>query len=104
MSLKFIHQNNEFSVGDTVKVNYKIKEKDNKERIQAFDGIIIAIKGTGDNKNVTIQKSASDAVKVERIFPINSPWIESFKKLRAPKIKIHRSKLYNLRDPKARSV
>jgi len=49
-------------------------------------------------------KNASDSVKVERIFPINSPWIESIKKMRGPKKKIRRAKLYFLRKPKARTV
>jgi large subunit ribosomal protein L19 len=103
MSLFIIHNETKFFVGDTVKVNYKIKEKD-KERIQAFDGIILAIKGEGENKNFTVQKVASADVRVERIFPINSPWIDSIKKLRGPKSKIRRSKLYYLRDPKARKI
>ena len=103
MSLKITYKEQDFFVGDSVKVNYKIKEKD-KERIQAFDGIILAIKGTGENKNFIVQKNASDAVRVERIFPINSPWIDSIKKLRSPKTKIRRAKLYYLRDPKARSI
>jgi large subunit ribosomal protein L19 len=101
MSLKFTFQEIDYTVGDTLKVNYKIKEKD-KERIQAFDGILLSITGRGDNKSITIQKVASDGVKVERIFPINSPWIESIKKMRSPKTKIRRSKLYYLRKDKAR--
>ncbi|MFA5749622.1 MAG: 50S ribosomal protein L19 [Candidatus Shapirobacteria bacterium] len=103
MSLKITHQEQEYFVGDTVRVNYKIKEKD-KERIQAFDGVILAIQGSGENKNFIVQKNASDAVKVERIFPLNSPWIESIKKLRSPKIKIRRAKLYYLRNPKAKTI
>jgi len=103
MSLFITHNDQKFFVGDTVKVNYKIKEKD-KERIQAFDGIILAIKGQGENKNFTVQKLASADVRVERIFPINSPWIDSIKRLRGPKRKIRRSKLYFLRDPKARKI
>lgn len=103
MALKFTHNNLEFSVGDTVKVNYKIKEKD-KERIQAFDGIILAIQGLAENKNFIVQKNASDGIRVERIFPVNSPLIESIKKLRTPKTKIRRSKLYFLRNPKARTI
>lgn len=103
MSLKFIHQDVEYSVGDTLKINYKIKEKD-KERIQAFDGILLAIKGRGDTKSIIIQKSAADGVIVERIFQITSPWIESIKRLRSPKTKIRRSKLYFLRDSKARKT
>jgi len=103
MSLKITHQDKEYFVGDTVRVNYKIKEKD-KERLQAFDGIILAIQGTGENKNFIVQKAASDAVRVERIFPINSPWIESIKRLRSPKVKIRRAKLYYLRNPKAKTI
>ena len=103
MSLKFTLNEQDFSVGDSVKVNYKIKEKD-KERLQAFDGVILGITGTGENKNFIVQKIASDAVKVERIFPINSPWIDSIKKLRGPKTKIRRAKLYYLRNDKVRKT
>ena len=103
MSLKITYKEQDFFVGDSVKVNYKIKEKD-KERIQAFDGIILAVKGTGENKNFIVQKLASDAVKVERTFPVNSPWIDSIKKLRSPKTKIRRAKLYYLRSNTARTV
>jgi len=103
MAIKFTHNNLEFFVGDTIKVNYKIKEKE-KERIQAFEGILIALQGEGDNKNMVVKKEASDGITVERIFPINSPLIESIKKLRSPKTKIRRAKLYYLRDPKARKI
>ena len=103
MAFKITKNEQEFFVGDSVRVNYKIKEKD-KERLQAFDGIILAISGTGENKNFTVQKHASDSVNVERIFPINSPWIDSIKKLRGPKVKIRRSKLYYLRNPKAKNI
>lgn len=103
MSLTFTFQEQLYTVGDTVKINYKIKEKD-KERTQAFDGILLAIRGKGDVKSIIVQKAASDGVKVERIFPIASPWIDSIKKMRSPKTKIRRSKLYYLRDPKARKT
>jgi len=103
MSLTFTFQDQTYTVGDSVKVNYKIKEKD-KERVQAFDGIILAIRGKGDVKSFIVQKAATDAVKVERIFPVSTPWIESIKKLRSPKSKIRRSKLYFLRDNKARKT
>lgn len=103
MSLKFTHQDHEFTVGDTLKINYKIKEKD-KERIQAFDGILIAIQGHADNKSIIVQKAAADGVKVERIFTIDSPWIESIKKLRSPKTKIRRSKLYYVRNSKSKKT
>ncbi|MBP6989531.1 50S ribosomal protein L19 [Candidatus Shapirobacteria bacterium] len=103
MAIKFTHQDTEFHIGDTVKVNYKIKEKD-KEREQAFDGIILSISGVGENKKFLVSKNASDNVRVERIFPINSPWIASIKKLRSPKRVLHRAKLFFLRNPRARSI
>ena len=103
MSLKITYKEEEFYVGDSIRVNYKIKEKD-KERLQAFDGVLLAVKGTGENKNFIVQKSASDAVKVERTFPLNSPWIDSIKKLRSPKSKIRRAKLYYLRNDRVRKT
>lgn len=103
MAIQFTHKDAEFHIGDTVKVNYKIKEKD-KERLQAFDGIILSITGTGANKNFLVAKSATDGVRVERIFPINSPWIDSIKKLRSPKRLLHRAKLYFLRQPHSRGI
>lgn len=103
MALKFTHKDLVFGVGDTIKVNYKIKEKD-KERIQAFDGVIYAIKGQGDSKTFLVAKNATDGVRVERIFPVSSPWIDSVKKIRSPKTKIRRSKLYFLRSPHARPI
>lgn len=103
MALTFTHKDLKFGVGDTVKVNYKIKEKD-KERIQSFDGVILSIKGQGDSKTFLVAKNATDGIRVERIFPINSPWIDSVKKIRSPKTKIRRSKLYFLRSPHARPI
>ena len=103
MSLSFTLQDQIYSVGDTLKVNYKIKEKD-KERVQAFDGILLAVRGRGDTKSIIVQKAAADGVRVERIFPIKSPWIDSIKKMRSAKSKIRRSILYYLRDPKTRKT
>jgi len=103
MAIKITHNKIDFHIGDTVRIDYKIKEGD-KERIQAFDGIIIAIKGSQSSRTFTVKKEASDKVTVERIFPADSPWIKSIKKLRSPKKKIRRAKLYFLRDPKARKI
>jgi len=103
MSIKISYNQEEFLIGDTLRVNYKIREKD-KERIQAFDGILIAIQGIGENKSIVIRKDATDGVKVERIIPINSPWIESIKKIKSPKKRIRRAKLYYLRDAKSKKI
>ncbi|MBU1130162.1 50S ribosomal protein L19 [Patescibacteria group bacterium] len=132
MSLTITHNKKTFSIGDSIRVNYKIKEKQvktksafekqakqvsaqsasegaqspagGKERIQAFDGILIAIKGQKTDRTFTVLKTASDAVNVERIFPLTSPWIDSIEKLKSPKRKIRRSKLYYLRNPRARKL
>lgn len=103
MSTKLTHKDVSFSVGDSISVNYIIKEKD-KQRNQAFDGVVLSITGTTENKNFTVQKNSSDGIKVERIFPISSPWIASIKKLRTPKNRIRRAKLYHLRNPRARAL
>ncbi|MDH4198813.1 MAG: 50S ribosomal protein L19 [Spirochaetia bacterium] len=77
-------------VGDTVKVHYRIKEG-NKERIQAYEGIVIAIRNQGAGKSIVVRRVSYD-VGVERIFPIYSPTVEKIEKVRSSKIR--RSKLY----------
>ena len=64
-----------FKSGDTITVSYKIVEG-NKERVQSFRGVVIQIKGTGVTKMFTIRKM-SNGVGVERIFPLNSPLIDT---------------------------
>jgi large subunit ribosomal protein L19 len=64
----------EFGAGDTVTVSYKIKEG-NKERIQNFRGVVIQIRGTENTKTFTVRKMSGN-IGVERIFPVNSPFIE----------------------------
>ena len=83
-----------FGSGDTVKVNVKVSEG-NRERIQTFEGVIIAINGVGVNKTITVRK-LSFGVGVERIFPVHAPIVDSIEVIR--KGKVRRSKLYYLRD------
>jgi large subunit ribosomal protein L19 len=83
--------------GTTVKVHQKIKEGD-KERIQIFEGLIIAKKhGKGISATITVRKVV-DGVGVERIFPMHSPAIEKIEIVKAGKVR--RSKLYYLRTAK----
>lgn len=86
----------EFRVGDTVRVNVRIIEGKN-ERIQAFEGIVMAIQGGGVSKTFTVRK-ISGGVGVERIFPFNSPKIESLSVVRHGKVR--RAKLNYLRTLK----
>jgi large subunit ribosomal protein L19 len=89
-----------FSVGDTVKVHYRIVEG-NRERTQIFEGIVIAIDNKGLGKNVTVRKMSFD-IGVERIFPIFSPRIAKFEVVR--KGKARRAKLYFLRERTGKSA
>ena len=84
----------EFRVGDTVRVNYKIKEG-NKERIQAFEGLVMAIQGAGVSKNFIVRKK-SQGIGVERTFPINTPLIDSLEVVR--KGRVRRAKLGFIRS------
>ena len=85
------------------KTAIKIDEYRQKTPFQTIEDLM-NIQGIGENKNFIVQKHATDSVNVERIFPLNSPWIDSIKKLRSPKVKIRRSKLYYLRNPKAKTI
>ena len=90
-----------FRSGDTINVGVKVIEGD-KTRIQNFEGIIISISaGSGMDKTFTIRK-ISNGVGVERIFPINSPNIDSIKVIKRGKVR--RAKLYYLRDLKGKAA
>ena len=82
------------NIGDTVRVSVKIKEG-NKERIQAFEGTVIAKKGSGVAETFTVRR-VSYGVGVERVFPLHSPNVAAVTIVRHGKVR--RSKLYYLRD------
>jgi large subunit ribosomal protein L19 len=90
----------DFEVGDTVRVNYKIIEG-NRERIQVFEGVVIAIDNEGIGKTFTVRRISYD-IGVERIFPLYSPRIEKVEVVR--KGKKRRAKLYYLRERTGKSV
>ena len=89
-----------FKAGDNITVNYKIVEG-NKERIQSFKGDVIKRQGQGATATFTVRK-VSDAVGVERTFPVNSPNIESIILNKTGKVR--RAKLYFLRTRSGKSA
>lgn len=89
-----------FEVGNTVKVYYKIVEG-TRERIQVYEGIVIAIDNKGLNKMFTVRRISFE-VGVERKFPLNSPRIDKIEVVR--KGKVRRAKLYFLRERTGKGI
>ena len=83
-----------FNIGDVIRIGVKIREGE-KERIQAFEGTVIAMNNSGIAETFTVRRIAY-GVGVERVFPIHSPNVTDIKVIRRGKVR--RSKLYYLRD------
>ena len=83
-----------FNIGDTVKVSVKVKEGD-KERIQAYEGVVIAKKGSSIRETFTVRR-VSFGIGVERTFPLHSPKIDKVVVIR--KGKVRRAKIYYIRN------
>jgi large subunit ribosomal protein L19 len=83
-----------FRPGDTLRVNVRVKEGE-KERLQAFEGVCIARRGSGVSETFTVRK-VSNGVGVERIFPVHSPMIGDIAVVRRGQVR--RAKLYYLRE------
>jgi large subunit ribosomal protein L19 len=90
----------EFKSGDTVKVHVKVVEGE-KERIQVFQGVVIARRRGGPRSTFTVRKM-SGGVGVERIFPLHSPVIDRIDVIRRGKVR--RAKLYYLRERKGKAA
>lgn len=100
-AIKYVHEQlgakkefPKFKAGDNITVNYKIIEG-NKERIQAFKGDVIQIKGSGSTKTFTVRK-VSNGVGVERIFPFSSPNIDSVEFHKAGRVR--RARIFYQRE------
>ncbi len=89
-----------FAVGDTVKVHVRVKEGE-KERIQVFEGMVIARRGGSVNTSFTVRK-ISDGVGVERIFPLHSPILDKVEVVRQGRVR--RAKLFYLRELRGKAA
>jgi len=90
----------EFRAGDTVRVQVRIVEG-NRERVQAFEGIVIAISGAGGRRTFTVRK-VSYGVGVERIFPLHSPKLDTIEVVRRGQVR--RAKLFYLRQLRGKAA
>jgi large subunit ribosomal protein L19 len=90
----------EIRIGDTIRVHVRIREGD-KERLQAFEGTLIARKNTGLGDNITVRK-VSFGQGVERIFPIHAPVVDHIDIVRSGRVR--RSKLYYLRGLRGKAA
>jgi large subunit ribosomal protein L19 len=94
----------EFRTGDTVRVNVRLQEGEGekvKERLQAFEGVVISKKGRASGATFTVRR-VSFGVGIERIFPLHSPTISSIEVV--GKGKVRRARLYYLRDLKGKAA
>ena len=91
----------EFQPGDTVRVHVRIKESETKERLQAFEGIVIARKGGGIRETFTVRKT-SFGVGVERVFPLHGPIVGKIELVRRGRVR--RAKLYYLRNLRGKAA
>jgi len=90
----------EFSIGDTVNVSVRIIEGD-RERIQVFNGVVIARKGGGVHETFTVRRIVNNE-GVERVFPLHSPRVAGVEVVRGGRVR--RAKLYYLRDRKGKAT
>lgn len=90
----------DFTPGDTVRVDYKVTEG-NRTRVQAFEGVVIAMNNTGTRKSFTVRKVAFNE-GVERIFPLNTPLID--KVVVIERGRVRRAKLYYLRNLRGKAA
>ncbi len=105
----------DFHIGDTIRVHYKLIEhekvagktkrevkEETRERTQVFEGIVIAIRGSGINCMFTVRRMGAGAVGIERIFPLMSPWIRKMEVKKHGDVR--RAKLYYLRGRQGKSA
>lgn len=95
MALKAVHNEVEFGVGDTVRLFLKTQEAGRRQAI--FEGIVLGIRGEGENKSFLVRRMGADKVGIEQIFPLFSPWIQKVEVKQKGSEGIRRAKLYFLR-------
>lgn len=103
MALRIKHKNQEFGVGDKIKVFQKIKEGE-KTRVGFFEGMVLSIKGQGDRKMFTVRRIGEATIGIERIFPISLPTIEKIEVIKKGTMGVNRAKLYYTREKSTKEI
>lgn len=103
MALRIKHQNQEFGVGDRIKVYQRIKEGE-KTRVAFFEGMVLGIKGEGDRKTFTVRRVGEAGIGIERIFPISLPTIEKIEVIKKGTRGVKQAKLYYVREKSTKEI
>lgn len=109
MANQAVHGETNFHVGDTIRVHYRLIEKEKvagkakrevkeevRERIQVFEGIVMQIRGRGNGTSFTVRRIGAANIGIERVFPLISPWIKTIEVKHEGKVR--RAKIYYLRE------
>lgn len=103
MSLRIQHNETEFGVGDRIRVHQKVKDGE-KERIQIFEGMVIALKNRKEGRTVTVRRIGAANIGIERIFPLASPFMEKIEVVKKGTPGVRHAKLYYTRGKSPREV
>jgi large subunit ribosomal protein L19 len=103
MSLLAKHNEVEFGVGDTIRVTQAIEES-GKKRSQAFEGIVLYIKGREENTSFCVRRIGAGQIGIERIFPLSSPTIESVNVVRSGHKGVNSAKIFYIRNKSKREI
>jgi large subunit ribosomal protein L19 len=103
MAIYTKHKETQISIGDRIKVIQNITEGD-KKRLQAFEGLLIAIKGSKNTQTITVRRIGAGQIGIERIFALHSPTIEKIEVVRKGGRGVKRAKLYYVRKKSRKEV
>jgi large subunit ribosomal protein L19 len=93
-----------FGIGDAIRVIQRVKEEGDKTRLQAFEGMVIGIKGRGVEKTFTVRRIGAQRIGIERIFPVSSPVIDSIEVVRNGQKGSRHAKLYFTRTKPKKEI
>lgn len=103
MSLRILHKQTEFGVGDRIRVHQKVKDAE-KEKTQIFEGSVLAIKNRGDGRTITVRRIGEASIGIERIFSLASPFMEKIEVVKRGTSGVRHAKLYFTREKSPREV